>query len=159
MILPLMGLVVEDAIFSALVAMGFGMLFNVPRRLLVWCMLGGALGHALRTLLLQLVPDTLAVSTLVACLALGIYAQAASTRLKSPSLIFQVTGAITMVPGAFAYQSILGALALAGLPVSGISVPLLHFAQNFFITGVLLGAIAFGIILPSLIFQRFRPVV
>jgi uncharacterized membrane protein YjjB (DUF3815 family) len=64
-----------------------------------------------------------------------------------------------MVPGAIAYQAVMGALALAGLPLPDVVEPLDHFARNFFLTAVLLGAISFGIILPQLLANRKKPVV
>ena len=157
--MTMLGNVLLDAAFSSLVAMGFALMFNVPRRLLLWCMLGGAIGHSLRTLLLSIFQDSLAVCTFAACVVVGIYSTWASLRLKSPAMIFQVTGSITMVPGAVAYQAVLGALALSGLPVPGVAEPLDYFARNFFLTAVLLGAISFGIILPQLLANREKPVI
>jgi uncharacterized membrane protein YjjB (DUF3815 family) len=46
-------LLLNDAFFSAIPAMGFAMLFNVPRRYLLYCALAGAIGHSSRTLMLQ----------------------------------------------------------------------------------------------------------
>lgn len=148
-----------DAVLSAMVALGFGMLFNVPRRLLLPVLGGGAIGHSLRLALLTIFPGSLAISTFVACVVVGTYSQVMATRYRSPAMIFQVTGAIPMVPGALAYEAVLGALALGGLPVIALDDPLNHFARNFFIASVLLGAISFGIILPSLLFNRRKPVV
>lgn len=151
--------VVLDAGLSAMVAFGFGLLFNVPRRLLLPVLGAGAMGHALRLLLVSLFPGSLAISTFAACVVLGIYAQVMAIRYRSPAMIFQVTGAIPMIPGALAYEAVLGALALGGLPVRALEDPLNHFARNFFLASVLLGAITFGIILPSLLFNRRKPVV
>ncbi|MFQ3648318.1 MAG: threonine/serine exporter family protein [Anaerolineae bacterium] len=148
-----------DAVLSALVALGFGLLFNVPRRLLLPVLGGGALGHSLRLALLTIFPGSLALSTLIACVVVGTYSQLMAIRYRSPAMIFQVTGAIPMVPGALAYEAVLGALALGGLPVSLMDDPLNHLARNFFLASVLLGAISFGIILPSLLFNRRKPVV
>ena len=148
-----------DAALSAMVALGFGMLFNVPRRLLLPVLGAGALGHSLRLALLMLFPSSLAINTFAACVVLGFYSQIMAIRYRSPAMIFQVTGAIPMVPGALAYEAVLGALALGGLPVGAMDDPLNHFARNFFLTSVLLGAISFGIILPSLLFNRRKPVV
>jgi uncharacterized membrane protein YjjB (DUF3815 family) len=151
--------ILQDVFFSALAAMGFAMLFNVPKNALLWCMAGGALGHALRTTLVGLFPDSLVFNTLVACVCVGFFAQYCANRLQMPMTIFQLTAAVTMIPGVFAYQSMLGAMALAGVTVASISDPLTHFTHNFAMTTFLLGAIAFGITIPSLIFNRIKPVV
>ena len=151
--------VLLDALLSAMVALGFGMLFNVPRRLLLPVLGAGALGHSLRLVLLWIFPGSLAISTFIACVVVGVYSQLMAIRYRSPAMIFQVTGAIPMIPGALAYEAVLGALALGELPVSLMDDPLNHLARNFFLASVLLGAITFGIILPSLLFNRRKPVV
>ncbi|MBC7869318.1 MAG: threonine/serine exporter family protein, partial [Chitinophagaceae bacterium] len=51
--IDLLGVVVQDAFWSALAAAGFAMVFNVPPRTLFGCVLAGASGHAFRTLLIQ----------------------------------------------------------------------------------------------------------
>ena len=48
----LLGLL-SNMLLAAIPAAGFGMSFNVPRRVLLWCAAGGALGRGLRFLLLR----------------------------------------------------------------------------------------------------------
>ncbi|WP_416468293.1 threonine/serine exporter family protein, partial [Salmonella enterica] len=42
----------QDMILSAIPAVGFAMVFNVPHRALPWCALLGALGHGSRMLMM-----------------------------------------------------------------------------------------------------------
>ena len=42
------GLLLQDALLAAIPAVGFAMIFNVPKGALKYCALAGALGHALR---------------------------------------------------------------------------------------------------------------
>lgn len=152
-------LMLEDAFWSAIAAVGFAVLFNVPHRALLWCALIGAVGHALRTFLIQQFSMDIIPSTLFACVAVGFLAQWCARRMHLPALIYQVTGAIPMVPGVFAFQTMLGVLALAGIQSASIVEPLSHFVTNGVKTGLILGAIAFGTIAPTLIFHRHKPVV
>ncbi|MBB1391699.1 threonine/serine exporter family protein, partial [Shewanella sp. SG44-6] len=48
--LELISLLLHDAFFSAIPAIGFAMVFNVPKRYLLYCALAGAIGHSSRTL-------------------------------------------------------------------------------------------------------------
>ena len=51
--MDLLWLLAKDAFWSAIPAVGFAMLFNVPPRMLKYCAMGGALAHSLRTLLIH----------------------------------------------------------------------------------------------------------
>lgn len=150
-------IVLEDAFWSAFAALGFAMLFNVPRRTLFGCAFAGAVGHALRTLLIHSTGISIEVATFVAAGAVGFLGAYLARRLRAPSLIFTVTGAIPMVPGFFAYTAMLRFLELSMGTASEI---VLQEAMVYFIrTLLILGAIALGISLPRLLFLRKRPVV
>ncbi|MEH0017752.1 threonine/serine exporter family protein, partial [Citrobacter portucalensis] len=43
----------QDMILSAIPAVGFAMVFNVPHRELPWCALLGALGHGSRMVMMS----------------------------------------------------------------------------------------------------------
>lgn len=151
--------VLEDAVWSGLAALGFGMLFNVPKSALGWCALLGAMGHALRTALgvgagLHVVP-----ATLLACLVIGVGARWRAHVMKMPAKVFQVTSVIPLIPGAFAFRAMLGLFALAGMPIGSITEPLQYVATNIVMTGALLGAIVAGIIAPKLLITHNQPVV
>jgi uncharacterized membrane protein YjjB (DUF3815 family) len=156
--LDLSWLIVQDAFWSALATLGFAILFNAPRKALPYCMLAGALGHAARALLIHfgisIIPATLVGATLV-----GFFARFCALRLKMPSMIFGVCGAIPMVPGVFAFQTMLGILRIAILPTDAASDLLVGAAVNGIKTGLILGALAAGIVMPALLFDRQKPVV
>ena len=47
--LSFLSLLLHDAFFSAIPAVGFAMVFNVPKRYLIYCAIAGAIGHSSRT--------------------------------------------------------------------------------------------------------------
>ena len=66
-------LLMQNSFWAGLAAVGFALLFNVPRRTLFGCTLAGALGYAVRSLLLELglvgiETGTLLAATLVSVL-------------------------------------------------------------------------------------------
>jgi uncharacterized membrane protein YjjB (DUF3815 family) len=80
-----------------------------------------------------------------------------SKRYAVPASVFAVTGAIPLVPGVFAYQTIIGLLN-ATAATSDQSVTLLVTAGiNGVRTALILSAIAFGIAAPTLLFRRSEP--
>lgn len=146
----------EDAIWSGVAALGFAILFNVPKRLLLGCFLSGALGHTLRTVLVNS-GASMELSTLFGAVAVGFLSLYLSKRYAAPASIFSVAGAIPLVPGVFAYQTIIGLLN-ATSAASGQSIELLADAgTNGVRTGLILSALAFGIAAPTLLFRRSNP--
>lgn len=151
-------LLLENAFWSAVAALGFALLFNVPVRTLPACALGGAAGYTLRAALvragLSVEAGTLAAATLVGFL--GAYF---ARRWYAPTTVFTVSSAIPLVPGVFAFQAMLGVLRVASAdPATGQPV-LLEASINAIRTALILAAIAIGITTPSLLFNRRRPVV
>ncbi|MEC3939169.1 threonine/serine exporter family protein, partial [Leclercia adecarboxylata] len=47
-VIEFIGALAQDMLLSAIPAVGFAMVFNVPRRALPWCALLGAIGHGSR---------------------------------------------------------------------------------------------------------------
>ncbi len=158
MIFDFISLFVLDGFWSAVAAVGFAILFNVPPRLLWGCALTGAVGHASRTLLMETMNPPLEAATLAAAVLVGFLGVALARRLRAPSLIFTVSGAIPMVPGLLAYGAM---LALLQLTVGGATDPavLQTAIADAFRVVLILGAIALGITMPKLIFRRVKPVV
>lgn len=153
------GLLLSDAFWSALAALGFATLFNVPRRSLIGCMVCGALGHMLRTLCVQL-GIGLEMSTLIGATNVGFLAVWLGHRHHTPAMIFSVSGAIPMVPGVFAYQTMIGVIEVIAITDATAGVQtLLDVSINAIRAGLILGALAVGITAPMLLFDRPRPVV
>lgn len=150
--------ILEDALWSGLAALGFAIAFNVPPRLLWGCVLAGASGHALRT---GLIAAGLAIepSTLIAASLVGFIAQGLAKQLHAPAPAFAISGSIPMVPGLFAYNAMIGIIqATIGDPLNAPEL-LVSSAVNFIRVALILGAIATGIVLPTLLFLREKPVV
>ncbi len=148
----------RDGLLSGVAALGFAVLFNVPKRLLLGCFLSGALGHGLRTLLVTS-GMSVEMSSLVGAAAVGFLSVLLSDRYNVPASVFAVTGAIPMVPGVFAYQTVIGLLNATSAP-SDQSIEFLAAAGiNGVRTGLILAAIAFGIAAPTLLFRRTNPAV
>lgn len=152
-------LLLEDAFWSAIAALGFAILFNVPRRCLPYAVLGGAVAHALRTFLIQEFHVSIEFGTLLGAMLIGFWAKWAAQKLETPSLIFAVAGAIPMVPGFFAYSTMLGILQAAAMPADTVAPVLIEAALNAIRTGLILAALAVGIVSPSLLFLRQKPIV
>ena len=88
------------------VTVGFAMLFNVPRKLLVYCAIIGAVGHVARVSL-RLLNASPELSAFFAAFSVGVIGYWVAHKLHQPRLVFTVTGIISMVPGIPAYETII----------------------------------------------------
>ncbi|MCA9956182.1 MAG: threonine/serine exporter family protein [Ardenticatenaceae bacterium] len=147
-----------DAFWSAIAAIGFAILFNVPRRALLGCTVAAATGHALRTWVMHLgLP--IEPATLLAATTIGFMGDYLARRYESPTAIFTVPAVIPMVPGTFAFRTMLGILEITNMGVFGSTPVLVEASLNAVKTGLILAALAGGIIAPRLLFRRNTPVV
>ncbi|SUO93976.1 threonine/serine exporter family protein [Suttonella ornithocola] len=147
---------IQDMLLAALPAVGFAILFNVPKPALRYCAILGALGHGTRTFLVWFgLP--LVFSTFFAAALIGFLGVRLGRRYRAHPKVFTVAAIIPMIPGVYAYKAM---LALLDIQKSGFSEMLFaHLIENFVQTGFLLSALVFGLALPGLLFYRNRPVV
>jgi uncharacterized membrane protein YjjP (DUF1212 family) len=101
----------EDLLFSALAAIGFALLFNVPGKAAMACMLCGIAGHGLRTALAH-AGLNLVAGSLVAAFAAGFLARILARHFKVPATTFAFPGVVAMVPGSYAFRAGIGGLAI-----------------------------------------------
>ncbi|WP_267960576.1 threonine/serine exporter family protein [Shewanella chilikensis] len=150
-------LLLNDAFFSAIPAMGFAMLFNVPRRYLLYCALAGAIGHSSRTLMLQFgLPIEWA--TFAAAGIIGMVTIAFAKRHLAPPLLYAVAAIIPMIPGSYAYNTVIALVQLTAQ--SQLSTELWEqVVTNGLKTVFILGALSVGLAMPSLLYFRIRPVI
>jgi uncharacterized membrane protein YjjB (DUF3815 family) len=101
----------HQAIFGAIAAAGFGVLFNFGLKALAWCAAAGALALSVRTAGLDF-QWSLEAASFVAAVAASICANLFRRPLGPRGNAVALAGCIPMVPGAFFGQAILGALAV-----------------------------------------------
>lgn len=150
-------LLVNDAFFAAIPAVGFALLFNVPLRALKFCAELGALGHCTRTVLQMLYVNPVFATFFAASLvgALGVWL--AQRYHRAHPKVFTVAAVIPMFPGISAYRAMLSLVLIEkeGYSPERFAIVVEQFVQ----TGFLLAALVFGLALPELLFYRQKPVV
>ncbi len=90
-------------ITSFIASVGFGIIFNAPRRSLFQCGIAGMLGWMVYVLLYTHINPIAA--TLFATFIVGGISQIFARIYKTPIIIFSVAGVIPLVPGGLAYNS------------------------------------------------------
>ncbi len=145
-----------DALMASIPAVGFAMVFNVPQKMLVYCAIGGAFAHSLRFLLMHFgIPIEWA--TLVASTSMGFLGLYWSRKRLIPRPVFTVASVIPMIPGSFGFTTLVGIFELHTL---GYSLQLMQVVvENGLRTLFILGALSFGLAIPSILIYRGRPIV
>lgn len=100
--------------WAGIAAIGFAILFNVPRRTLFPIWLLGVAGGLIKFASLELHVN-IVFASFWAATAVGFFSIQTAHLKKSPPLIFSIPSVIPMVPGFFAYKFMLGLVALTNM--------------------------------------------
>jgi len=147
-----LGYLLHQAVFGAIAAAGFGVLFNFSSRSLLWCAGAGALALSARTLGLDAHWSLEAASFFAA-----VVTSCASSLLRRPlgprGNAVALAGCIPMVPGAFFGQALLGMLAVT-TPHPENAALILTATEYFLRVFFTLAAIGAGLAIPAHIFKN-----
>ncbi len=139
---------------AVVVAMGFAIIFNTPKNAMIGVIITALCGYLVRYILLQN-GFSIELSTLLGATVMGFMAQYFSYKLLFPSAIFSISGSIAMVPGVFAYKSLMALINLATLKDVNheLIYEMIYFGSK---SGIILGSIGIGIAIPNLIMRRYK---
>ena len=144
----------QKSIWCGVAAVGFGVLFNVPRRTLWTIALLGLAGGATKFTVL-IYGNGIIIASLLASIVVGFLSIPAAHRKHSPPMIFAIPSVIPMVPGAFAYRTMLGLINLTGNVTSETYSTLMQeTVNNGLKTLFVLMSLAVGVFFPMLISRR-----
>jgi len=146
--------ILRDFAVAFVVGVCWGVLFGTPKKILVVAGLLGGMGHCLRFICLEL-GFGLVFATLVGSVAIGFIGIIVAHRVNNPPVVFTMPACITMIPGMFAYKTM-----LAGIKITDMNTLqddpsiLLSMSHNFMLTVSLLFTLAIGICIAALLFRK-----
>ena len=143
----------EDALFSALAALGYLFLFNVPARIAWACVVCGVASHTARTLCLHLGVDIVS-GTLIGALAVGFLAQGFARHFRAPAVAFAFPGVVAMIPGAFAFRAVIGCLQIVHSGAAAATALVTETLALAAICLLMVAAIAVGIVAPLILITK-----
>lgn len=144
-----------DILMGGVIAVGWGILFNTPRNVLYIAALLGGLGHSIRFLLLEAVGAPLVLATLAGAVFIGCLGLILAHKADTPPVVFTMPACITMLPGMYAYNTMLGFIKMAGSDITVQDPSLVsQTAQYFVLTVSLLFTLSIGITIGSLLFRK-----
>lgn len=146
--------ILRDFGIAFIVATGWGILFGTSKRLLYVAGLLGGLGHCIRFVLLMLDVNII-IATLIGSVIIGLVGIFASHRVDSPPVVFTMPACITMIPGLFAYRTMLAGIKLTDLELIKNDPSILFNAAHYLtLTASLLFTLAIGICIGALLFRK-----
>jgi uncharacterized membrane protein YjjB (DUF3815 family) len=145
-------LLLRDVLWSGVASLGFAILFNVPRRVLFACAIGGAIGHIIRTLLMEWGVG-MEAATLMGSTVVGFLGEVGARRWHAPAPVFTVPALIPMVPGTLAYRAMMGLLTLASAGTAAGAALLLETAVNASKALLIVVALAMGTAAPKMLIR------
>lgn len=97
--------ILEDCVFAAVAAIGFGSISNVPVKAFSGCALLAAAGHGMRSWLMS---QGLSIiwASFVGSLVIGFLSVPISSRWKSPAESMSFPALLPMIPGMYAYRAV-----------------------------------------------------
>lgn len=142
----------RDFALSFVVAICWGILFGSSKRILWVAGLLGGFGHSLRFLLLY-AGVGLVSSTLIASVLIGLAGIFFAHRVHHPPVVFTMPACITMIPGLYAYRTVLNGIKLVDMQTRNPDA--VHdMMQNLMLSLSLLFTLAIGISIGVLLFRK-----
>lgn len=153
------GVVLLDGVLAAFAALGFAAVSNPPKQSFIYVPILAALGHMLRFVMMRYMGVEIAIATLVASLLIGSVGIYFAYRVRCPSEVFSFPALLPMIPGMYAYRSLLAMIRF--MQASDPSVKEQYIPQilsNMVTAGVIMLALGIGVAIPLFIFykQSFR---
>ena len=148
--------ILDDMLFTVLPAVGFAMVFNVPKVALFYCALCGIIGHGSRYFMMYF-GFPIEVASFFAASIVSMFGIHWSHKLLAHPKVFTIASLIPMIPGSFAFKAM---IALVELNHQGFDPQLLDtLVTNFLKALFIIAGFAVGLALPGLLFYRRRSIV
>ncbi|MEX3745103.1 MULTISPECIES: threonine/serine exporter family protein [Lysinibacillus] len=136
-------------IVSFFATAGIAIIFNVPRKVLLYCVFVGVIGWMIYFVLTEHGMDIVNAS-FYSSFVIAIVAHLYARRFKMPMIIFIVGGIIPLVPGGMAYN------AMRNVVEDDYLQGLQYGLKAFLITGAIVMGLVFAEVFMQLIFRSVR---
>ena len=150
----LLKLLVIDGMLAAIAAIGFAVISNPSRKAIAVSALLAAVGHAMRFALIKYGLE-IWLATFVAASIIGLLSIWFARIIHCPAEVFSFPSLLPMIPGMFAYRTILGLIKFMQCsdPIKAQGF-MMDFFHNGLTTMFVLFALVVGVSLPVLFFPK-----
>ena len=145
----------EVAIWSGIAAVGFGILFNIPRKAIFTVFILGLSAGLIKFLLLKL-NINIVLASFIAASFVGVLSMPLAHRIHQPPVVFSIPAVIPMIPGYFAYETILSIINFTFMEID--SVKRIEIMEAIFSNGFtmmfILISLTVGVSFPMLLLRK-----
>lgn len=147
--------VLWDGMFAAIAATGFAVISNPPRKAVLISAFMAAVGHGLRFYLLKGGSLDIATASFLAAFAIGLLSIFFAKLIHCPAEVFSFPSLLPMIPGMFAYKTILAVMKFLQSRDEVMAMSnLLDIFKNGITTVLVLFALVIGAAIPLFIFYK-----
>ncbi len=100
------GSLIDNGIFAAIAAVGFGSISNVSAKSFIGCALLAAVGHTFRFILMNGFGWFIISASFVGAISIGVLSVFLSRKFKCPAEGLSYPALLPMIPGMYAYRSV-----------------------------------------------------
>ncbi|MGL2992640.1 threonine/serine exporter family protein [Flavobacterium sp. TSSA_36] len=144
----------EKGIWLGCAALGFGMLFNVPKRALTSIFVIGALGGLMKFFMLEF-EIGIVLAVLCGATLIGFLSVFAAHKRNCPPITFSIPAVIPMIPGLYAYKAMIGIIKLTSEKDPMVYSKMFFEALNNGLTALfVLIVLATGVAIPLLVSRK-----
>ncbi len=147
--------IIEKAVWAGIAALGFGLLFNIPKQVIFTVFVLGFLAGVMKFISLDFGYSVI-TATFFASLFVGIISIPFAYKVNKPIVVFSIPSIIPMIPGFYAYKTILGIMKFTFVKTTNSDHELLlnSIFSNGFMVLFILFAITVGVSAPMLLLGK-----
>ena len=138
-------------LYATMVAGGFAMIFGVALKRVPLAMLVAAVACLVRSLYIEQGGGVIGGCLVAACIA-GVLSLIICARMLTPSVIYSLPAMIPMVPGTYAYTTMLGLMELIQNPEFNEALLYVTLRNGLYTIFILL-SLAIGVALPNILLR------
>ncbi|GGK15777.1 membrane protein [Yeosuana aromativorans] len=145
----------EVSFWSGVAAVGFGLLFNIPKNSVLTVFMLGAGAGFIKFLLIHFNVHVV-LSSFVAAFFVGLVCIPMAHKIHQPPVVFSIPPVIPMIPGYFAYETVLSIMDFIFMeenPVKRVSLIDSIFTNGFTMFFILI-SLTVGVALPMLLLNK-----
>jgi uncharacterized membrane protein YjjP (DUF1212 family) len=147
-----------DVIAAGVAVMAYAAFFSMPWRTVPLPVATGMLAHAARWVVIAVLGQSVEAGALVACLIAGTIAAPLSDRMRLPFAGVAFASVVSLIPGVFLFRMAGGVVGLIGQGANASPALLAATVADGATAFLIMLAMAFGLLLPKMIYERVRAV-
>ncbi len=144
-----------EAVFAAMAAVGFALISDPPKRLIIFTAILAAAGRGFRYFIIAQYGIGLSIATFYAALIIGFLGIYFANKLRCSMEVISFPALLPMIPGLYAYKTILAIVNYGKIDELAAKQELIiNIFDNGIISISIITALAVGVTIPLLIFYE-----